>query len=137
MSLSTILRTEHGRGAVVELPRLALVVLGGDQKGVEHVVSGDVCRIGKSDENDLVIRDQTVSRAHCEILREARGYLIRDLGSTNGTLLDGAEIREAFLRPGAILTVGKVELKVRTYSERIEVLPSERQRFGEDRKSVV
>ncbi|MCB9619178.1 MAG: sigma 54-dependent Fis family transcriptional regulator [Sandaracinus sp.] len=131
MSLSTVLRTEHGRGAVVELPRLALVILSGDQKGQEHVVSGDVCRIGKTDDNDLVIRDQTVSRAHCEILREARGYLIRDLGSTNGTLLDGAEIREAFLRPGAILTVGKIELKVRTYAERIEVLPSEQQRFGE------
>ncbi|MBX3246763.1 MAG: sigma 54-dependent Fis family transcriptional regulator [Myxococcales bacterium] len=131
MSQGTSVRTELGRVGVVELPRLSLVVLAGDQKGVEHIVSGDICRIGKTVDNDLVLRDQTVSRNHCEIIREARGYVLRDLGSTNGTLLDGAEIREAFLRPGAILTVGKIELKVRTFSERIEMLPSDRDRFGE------
>ena len=78
-----------------------------------------------------MLADQTVSREHCEIVREARGYLLRDLGSTNGTLLDGAEIREVFLRPGSILTVGKIELKVRTFAERIEVLPSENEFFGD------
>ncbi|HBP18539.1 MAG TPA: Fis family transcriptional regulator [Planctomycetes bacterium] len=93
-------------------------------------MEGDALRIGKSGENDFVLADQTVSRIHCEIVREARGYLLRDLGSTNGTLLDGAEIREVYLRPGAILTVGKIELKVRTFAERIEVLPSERELFG-------
>ncbi|MEM9071917.1 MAG: sigma 54-interacting transcriptional regulator [Myxococcota bacterium] len=112
------------------MPRLALVVLTGDGRGDEFIMDGAICRIGKSRENDLVLPDQTVSRAHCEIVREARGYLLRDLGSTNGTLLDGAEIREVFLRPGSVLTVGKVELKVRTYAERIEVLPSERDHFG-------
>lgn len=131
MSQGTSVRTEHGRVGVVELPRLSLVILGGDQKGVEHIVSGDICRIGKTVDNDLVLRDQTVSRNHCEIIREARGYVLRDLGSTNGTLLDGAEIREAFLRPGAIVTVGKIELKVRTFSERIEMLPSDHDRFGD------
>ncbi len=131
MSVPTVLYAKHGRAAAVQLPRLALVVLTGDQRGQEHIVSNDLCRIGKSEDNDLVLRDETVSRAHCEILREARGYLLRDLGSTNGTLLDGAEIREAFLRPGAIVTVGQLELKVRTCSEHLEVRPSEQQRFGE------
>ncbi len=120
-----------GKGRIVEIPRLALVVLSGDRRGDEHTVQGEVCRIGKSRDNHLVLRDGTVSRNHCEIVRETRGHVVRDLGSTNGTLLDGAEIREAFLRPGAILTVGKVELKVRTFAERIEVLPSERRNFGE------
>ena len=116
---------------VVELSRLALVVLSGEHRGAEHQMSGDCLRIGKSQENDVVLIDSTVSRSHCEIVRESKGYLLRDLGSTNGTLLDGAEIREVYLRPGAILTVGKVELKVRTFSERIEVLPSEQEVFGE------
>ena len=128
---ATRVRTELEGGArVVELPRLALIVLSGDLRGREHVMEGDALRIGKSGENDFVLADQTVSRIHCEIVREARGYLLRDLGSTNGTLLDGAEIREVYLRPGAILTVGKIELKVRTFAERIEVLPSERELFG-------
>lgn len=123
--------TQHGRPRVVELPRLAIVVLSGGARGDEHVMAHDHLRIGKSKDNDFVLDDETVSRFHCEIIREPRGFLLRDKKSTNGTLLDGAEVREAFLRPGAIVTVGKVELKVRTYSERVEVLPSEKRSFGE------
>ena len=37
---------------------------------------------------------------HCEIVRDAKGYLLRDLQSTNGTFLDGAEVKEAYLRAG-------------------------------------
>jgi transcriptional regulator with GAF, ATPase, and Fis domain len=107
------------------------VVLSGSQRGEERTIAGDVFRIGKSGENDLALGDDTVSRMHCEIRRERKGYLLTDLGSTNGTLLDGAEIKEAWLKPGAVITVGKVELKVRPFAERIEILPSESSRFGE------
>ena len=119
-------RTHHhrdGRGGV-ELSRCALVVLNGQQRGVERVIDADLFRIGKSPDNDLVLSDDTVSRSHCEILRDQRGFLVRDLGSTNGTLLEGAEIREAYLSPGSTLSVGKVELKLRPYSERFEPMPS-------------
>ena len=122
----------HARDArVLELPRCALVVLSGSQRGEERTIAGDVFRIGKSNENDLALGDDTVSRMHCEIRRERKGYLLTDLGSTNGTLLDGAEIKEAWLKPGAVITVGKVELKVRPFAERIEILPSESTRFGD------
>ena len=120
-----------GESRVIELARCALVVVSGPERGREKVIDGDVLRIGKSRDNDLVLADETVSRTHCEIVREARGYLLRDLGSTNGTLLDGAEIKEAWLRPGAIITVGKVELKVRPFAERVQILPSEATRYGE------
>ncbi len=129
MSLTSV-KTRHGGRRVVQLPRLALVVLTGDERGTEYVMEGDRLTIGKASTNDVVLAHQTVSRNHCEIVREKDGYLLRDLGSTNGTLLDGAEVREAFLKPGAVLTVGEIELKVRTFSEQIEVLPSERTRFG-------
>ena len=119
------------RSRVLELPRCALVVLSGPERGQERVVSGDLFQIGKAPENDLVLNDSTVSRQHCLITREAKGYLLKDLGSTNGTLLDGAEIKEAYLKPGAVITVGNIELKVRPYQERIELLPSEKTRFGE------
>jgi len=122
----------HGAGQrVIELPRCALVVLSGKERGRERVIAGDLFRVGKAPDNDLVLDDATVSRAHCEIIRETKGYLLRDLGSTNGTLLDGAEIKEAYLKPGAVITVGNVELKVRPFSERIEMLPSEKTRFGQ------
>ena len=126
----TQVRTEHSGQRVLELPRCALVEVGGEGRGTEHVIRGDVYRIGKSPECELVLNDGTVSRNHCEIVREPKGYLLRDLGSTNGTLLDGSEIREAYLKPGAIVTIGTVELRVRPFSERVELLPSDRERFG-------
>jgi DNA-binding NtrC family response regulator len=126
--MSSVTQAQDG-GRALSLSRCSLLVLSGDQKGTQCVLDGDLLRIGKNDGNDLVLSDTTVSRDHCEIIRDPRGYLLRDLGSTNGTLLDGAEIREGYLRPGALITVGRIELQVRTYAERLELLPSERQRF--------
>lgn len=124
--------TLHARSAkVLELARCALVVLSGEQRGQERTIESDLFRIGKSESSDLVLTDDTVSRLHCEIVRDAKGYLVRDLGSTNGTMLDGAEVKEAYLKPGAVLTVGKIELRLRPFAERIELLPSERDVFGE------
>jgi DNA-binding NtrC family response regulator len=113
------------------LAQCKLVVLKGSQRGKEFVISGDVIRIGKVDENDLALPEETVSRVHCEILRDNKGHLLRDLHSTNGTFLDGAEIKEAYIRPGSIITVGTVQLKFQPFEERIEILPSEKDALGE------
>ncbi len=130
--------TRHGDGArVLELPRCALVVLNGGDRGAERQIGADAFRIGKSTENDLVLADDTVSRTHCEIVREKKGYLLRDLGSTNGTKVDGTRIKEVYLAPGALISVGKVEIRVKPYAERIELLPSERDSFGEAVGSTV
>jgi pSer/pThr/pTyr-binding forkhead associated (FHA) protein len=110
---------------VVELPRCELVVLRGEERGKKRIVSGAVFHIGRAPENHLVLNDDTVSRQHCLITHDPKGYLLRDLGSTSGTLLDGAEVREAYLKPGAIITLGKIELKVRPYQERLELLLEE------------
>ncbi len=56
-------------------------------------------------------------REHCRVEKRGDLYLLVDLGSTNGTLLDGVEIKEGVLKPGMVVTVGKVELKVRPYAE--------------------
>lgn len=130
MSLATQISTLAAARAI-ELARCSVVVLNGEQQGKETQIASDVFRIGKSPDSDLVLIDSAVSRNHCEIVRDAKGFLLRDLASTNGTLVDGAEVREAYLRAGAVIRIGHIELKVRPYSERIELLPSERDRFGE------
>ena len=117
--------------ATVNLRRCKLVVTKGPQRGTEFVVASDVLRVGKAAENDLVVSDETVSRVHFEIVRDAKGYLVRDLHSTNGTFLDGAEIKEAYLRAGSVVAAGAVELKFTPFEERIEILPSERETLGE------
>jgi transcriptional regulator with GAF, ATPase, and Fis domain len=117
--------------ATVNLRRCKLVVIKGAQRGTEFVVSGDVFRVGKAPENDLVLADETVSRVHFEIARDAKGYLVRDLKSTNGTFLDGAEVKEAYLRAGSVIGLGACELKFTPFEERIEILPSEKEQLGE------
>src|SRR5690349_9663329 len=117
--------------ATVNLRRCKLVVIKGAQRGTEFVIAGDVFRVGKAAENDLVLGDETVSRVHFEIVRDAKGYLVRDLKSTNGTFLDGAEVKEAYLRAGSIIGIGATELKFTPFEERIEILPSEKEALGE------
>jgi DNA-binding NtrC family response regulator len=119
-----------GGPPTVNLRRCKLVVLSGPERGQEHVISADVIRVGKAPENDLMITDDTVSRVHFEIVRDAKGYLLRDLKSTNGTFLDGAEIKEAYIRAGSIITAGAAELKFTPFEERIEILPSDKEVLG-------
>src|SRR4051812_16120226 len=69
-----------------------LVVLSGAAKGAVLTIPGNVgavCNVGKADDNDLVLRDDTVSRRHLEIARTAEGLHVRDLGSTNATRIGG------------------------------------------------
>jgi transcriptional regulator with GAF, ATPase, and Fis domain len=117
--------------ATVNLRKCKLVVIKGAQRGTEFVIAGDVFRIGKAPENDLVLADETVSRVHFEIVRDAKGYLVRDMKSTNGTFLDSAEVKEAYLRAGSVIKAGEVELKFTPFEERIEILPSEKEALGE------
>jgi len=120
----------EGGPPTVNLRRCKLVVLSGPERGSEHVISSDVIRVGKASENDLVVTDDTVSRVHFEIVRDAKGYLLRDLKSTNGTFLDGAEIKEAYIRAGSIIAAGAAELKFTPFEERIEILPSDKEQLG-------
>ncbi len=117
--------------ATVNLRRCKLVVIKGPQRGTEFLIAGDVIRIGKAPENDLVLADETVSRVHFEIARDAKGYLVRDLKSTNGTFLDSAEVKEAYLRAGSVIAVGATEIKFTPFEERIEIMPSEKEALGE------
>jgi pSer/pThr/pTyr-binding forkhead associated (FHA) protein len=58
------------------------------------------------------IPEQSVSSHHCEILLRGAEVAVKDLDSTNGTYIDGDAIKEAVLKPGQILRLGKVELKL-------------------------
>jgi hypothetical protein len=63
--------------------------------------------VGRSQENDIVINDPNVSRKHARISHTDNGFLVEDLGSTNGTLLDGAPIDRERIEGGDELTFGQ------------------------------
>jgi pSer/pThr/pTyr-binding forkhead associated (FHA) protein len=87
-----------------------LMVLSGPMEGREFILGEELSRIGSSAENDIVVEDRTVSRRHCEIRRTAAGYVVRDLGSTNGTRVDEVEVSEALLDHGAEVCMGDTSL---------------------------
>jgi hypothetical protein len=64
--------------------------------------------IGRSEENDIAIQDPNVSRRHARLLRLENGFIVEDLDSTNGTLLDGAPIGHERIENGDELTFGGI-----------------------------
>jgi hypothetical protein len=70
-------------------------------------------RIGRAPENDIVIRDTRVSRRHARVVAAGDGYAIEDLGSSNGTYVDGERTPGAPIGPGTTITLGDTHLVVR------------------------
>ncbi len=92
----------------------ALVALEGPQKGREFPLK-DAAILGRSSECEVCINDPTVSRHHAQITRTARGWVIQDMGSSNGTILDEKKINAPTpLRDQALITAGQNVLRFST-----------------------
>lgn len=107
-----------------------IVVVSGSARGRKVKLTQQLT-IGKASDNDLVLADDTVSRHHCVLERRPSGIVVRDLGSTNHTRVGRTAVREATIEPGSTLTVGSVELMLRSEPNRAQVLPSESPHFGD------
>ena len=89
---------------------------------VRYLVDEAVCTVGAHPDNVVNLDHPSVSSFHCRLFRRTDGRLwVRDLGSTNGTWLDGGRITEAEVAPGSTLRVG--ELSVRVEREVLAGLP--------------
>src|SRR5262244_1283358 len=72
--------------------------------------------LGRALSSDLPVLDPTVSRRHAEVTIETAGVSIRDLGSSNGTFVNGNRITSARLAPGDRIIFGKVLFELRELS---------------------
>ena len=74
------------------VPSVELSVRQGPQPGQRFSVNGPLIAIGRGADNDVVINDPEVSRHHLSLTWDGRRYIIQDLGTANGTFVNGARL---------------------------------------------
>ena len=115
------------------LERARLVVVAGPDEGKELIVERERVTVGRSVICDLVLADKAVSGTHFEIVAGEHGFMLRDLGSTNGTLCgsSGSElrVREVWLKPGTTIAVGQSTLRFELGKGSIDIDLSKSERF--------
>jgi pSer/pThr/pTyr-binding forkhead associated (FHA) protein len=94
------------------MPRLVLLSEG--LTGRTYELKGDKTTVGRVSDNAFEIPEASVSSHHCELLLRGNDLLVKDLGSTNGTFINGDKIEEGVLKPGQILRVGMIEMRLET-----------------------
>ena len=87
-----------------------MVVKRGPNAGSRFVLEHEVTDAGRHPESDIFLDDITVSRRHAEFVRRADSYLVRDVGSLNGTYVNRERIEEGTLRNGDEVQIGKFRL---------------------------
>jgi DNA-binding NtrC family response regulator len=106
-----------------------LVIVEG--KGAGRAVTIDERVVIGSDAGcDLVLDDERVSTRHAEVVADGAHFLVRDLGSTNGTVYQGSLVTEARLPVGATLKLGHSFVRIVPRPEPVQVAPSQSRRFG-------
>jgi pSer/pThr/pTyr-binding forkhead associated (FHA) protein len=89
----------------------SLLVRSGDQKGQRLSIRVPVVNIGRGDYNDVVLAGESVSTAHAKLQRREGVWILSDLGSTNGTFVDGERVEpELPVSPGATIRFGDVSV---------------------------
>lgn len=87
-----------------------LVVQKGPGAGSRFLLDADVINAGRHPESEIFLDDVTVSRKHAAFVREGEGFLVRDLGSLNGTYVGKDRVDEVLLQPGQDVQIGKYRL---------------------------
>lgn len=97
-----------------------LYILGGPEKGKLYDLQGDIIGIGRSPDNDIQIKDASVSRNHVKIIRRGDKFFVEDLNSRNGTLVNDIQIssgEEFEIKEGIPVTIGDIVINlVKEYS---------------------
>ncbi len=102
----------HDSGALDGLPpgSALLVVKRGPNAGSRFLLDADTTTAGRHPESDIFLDDVTVSRRHAEFVREGSGFVVRDVGSLNGTYLNRERIESAGLAGGDEVQIGKYRM---------------------------
>lgn len=85
-----------------------LVMRAGPTPGKAYELNKNDISVGRDINNDIVVNDSEVSRKHARLLMQGKNYVLEDLGSTNGTFVDGQRLTGPHvLRPGETIMLGE------------------------------
>ena len=116
---------QHSRS----LRRVMLRVTDGPDQGAQIQAARARLTIGRSAVNDLVLTDTSISGLHAELMVSPSGVLLRDLGSTNGSVVHGVRVKEAWIEPGMTMLLGKTAIAFLAEDE-VHVPLSGRDHYG-------
>lgn len=110
-----------GAAPSLVLRRARFDVVTGKDRGKTILLEKPSLSIGTDPTNDAVLGDPSVSGRHVEVSLDDKGCLVRDLGSTNGTSIDGYLVREIYLKDGAEIVLGETTLRFVVSKDEVEI----------------
>lgn len=122
------------------MPRLSITIPGDEPQPYSVTLDNKLLRIGRSEDNELVIEHNSISSQHCELKRVSGGFLLADSDSTNGIHLDGAAMDVIDLIHGSQVQIGDAILTYELSEEETAALSAEpfkaRQRKKKPKKTA-
>lgn len=110
-SSDTMIFDRPAAGASPESARRAyLMVSTRGSRPVQFDLGGHLIGIGRASDNDVILDDPTVSRHHCQLKLEHGAYSFTDLGSQNGSLVNGETVSQIALGPGDVIRIGDTQI---------------------------
>ena len=94
----------------LDLGTALLVVVRGPNEGARFLLDRQVVTVGRHPDSDIFLDDVTVSRRHAEFRREGQRFWVHDVGSLNGTYVNGERTDDRLLATGDEVQVGKFKL---------------------------
>ena len=91
--------------------RAYLLVSTDGQPPVQFDLGGALIGVGRASDNDVIVDDPLVSRHHCQLKLQHGAYGFADLGSRNGSFVNGQQVSEIALGPGDIIRIGSTEIE--------------------------
>jgi len=82
--------------------------------GRTHDLKAEKTTVGRVEDNSFQIAEPSVSSHHAELPLRGNDVIVRDLNSTNGTFINGEKITESPIKPGQILRLGQIEMRLET-----------------------
>jgi hypothetical protein len=91
--------------------RAYLLVSTRGSQPVEFDLGGHLISLGRASDNDVIVDDALVSRHHCQLKLQHGAYSFADLGSRNGSFVNGQQVGEIALGPGDVIRIGETEIE--------------------------